>query len=94
MKHKIRRTVQGILSAKNASWAFLMRSLQACCLLLLLTAMFLLLGEKSGEPGHLQTAYIFRDLSQLVLLLGAIVPPCLEELGGQERRTPPGSSGH
>ena len=93
MKSTIRKTVQRILSAKKLSWTFLIRSLQASCLFLMITVFFLLFGGKSGELRHLQTAYIFRDLSQLALLLGAILPPCLEELGGQERRTPPGSSG-
>lgn len=93
MKRKIRKTVRRILEAKKLSWSFLIRSLQACCLLLLLTVVFLLQGEQSGELHHLQTAYICRDLSQLALLLGAIIPPCLEELGEQERRSPPGSSG-
>lgn len=83
MKRAIRKTVQRILSAKKSAWIFLIRSLQTCCLLLLLTALFLLLGETTGEARHLQTAYIFRDLSQLALLLGALVPPCLEELPGK-----------
>lgn len=83
MKRAIQKTVQRILSAEKPAWTFLIRSLQASCLLLLLTALFLLLGETTGEPRHLQTAYIFRDLSQLALLLGALVPPCLEELLGK-----------
>ena len=83
MKRKIRKTVRRILSAKKLTWIFLIRSLQASCLLLLLTALFLLLGEKTGELRHLQTAYIFRDLSQLALLLGTLVPPCLEEFLGK-----------
>lgn len=81
MKRTLRKTVHRILCAKMLSWAFLIRSLQACCMFLLLTILFLLLGERSGELRHLQTAYIFRDLSQLALLLAVIVPPCLEELG-------------
>ena len=81
MKRKIRKTVQRILCAKKRSWTFLIRSLQACCLLLGLTAVLLLHGEHSGELQYIQSAYIFRDLSQLALLMGAIVPPCLEELG-------------
>ena len=93
MKTSIRKTVQRILSAKKLSWTFLIRSLQTCCLLLGLTAVLLLHGEWSGELRYMQTAYICRDLSQLALLLGAIIPPCLEELEGQERRSPPGSSG-
>ena len=93
MNRSIRKTVQRILSANNLSWTFLIRSLQACCMLLGLTAAFLLHGERSGDLRHMQSAYICRDLSQLALLLGAIIPPCLEELGGQERRSPPGSSG-
>ncbi len=93
MKHTFRKTVRRILSAKKQSWSFLIRSLQACCLLLLLTAVLLLHGERSGDLRYMQSAAIFRDLSQLALLLAAIVPPCLEELGGQEKRNPPGSSG-
>ena len=84
MKRAIRKTVQRILSAKKPAWIFLIRSLQACCLLLLLAALFQLLGETTGEARHLQTAYIFRDLSQIALLLGALVPPCLEELRGKD----------
>ena len=93
MKKTIRKTVQRILSAKKLSWSVLIRSLQASCLLLLITAALLLFDIRNGDLRHLQTAYRFRDLSQLALLLGVIVPPCLEELDGQERGRPPGSSG-
>ena len=93
MKKQIRRTLDRMLSAKGPAWAFLIRSLQACCLFLSLTVILLILGERDGELRYVHTAYIFRDYAQLALLLGAIVPPCLEEFLGQGHGNPPGSSG-
>ena len=93
MKKKIQKTLARLLSAKAPAWAFLIRSLQAGCLFLLLTVIFLIIGERRGELRYVRTAYIFRDYAQLALLLGTIVPPCLEEFLGQRKGNPPGSSG-
>lgn len=92
MKKQIHKTLDRMLSATGPAWAFLIRSLQAGCLFLTITVILLILGERDGELRYVHTAYIFRDYAQLALLLGAIVPPCLEEFLGQGRGNPPGSS--
>ena len=76
----LQNTVQCILKAKKAAWIALIRSLQACCVFLIITIVYLLLCRKLGDLRYLRLAYIFRDYSQLSLLLGALIPPCLQEL--------------
>ncbi len=74
-------------------WRLLRSSLQLSCCLLAASAFLLMAYQETGFSENLRLAKTMQDFSQLGLLAAALVPVCVEELTGEERKTPPGSSG-
>lgn len=78
---KIRATLSLILQMSPAAWAFLIRSLQLSCLLLFCACVLLLHFEGGGGSYSLYIqSKAFQEYAQAALLIGAIVPLCLEDL--------------
>ena len=80
MKTRFQKTLRCMIAAKKTAWAFLIGSLKLCLLFLFAALICLFLTDERGDLQYFRLSYIFRDLSQLSLLLGALVPPCLEDL--------------
>lgn len=78
---KYRATLSRILRMSPRAWEFLIRSLQMSSLLLL-CAVFLLISYQENPGAY--SLYIqsgaFQEYAQLALLLGGIIPLCLEDL--------------
>ena len=89
---KMKKTVCGIMKMSEPAWKVLLCSLQMSCLLLLGSLVFFFRYEQDGSLGHLNTTYLLQDLSQLSLLIAALVPVCLEDYLRQSGKTPPDSS--
>ena len=89
---KMKKTVCGIMKMSEPAWKVLLCSLEMSCLLLLGSLVFFFRYEQDGSLGHLNTTYLLQDLSQLSLLIAALVPVCLEDYLRQSGNTPPDSS--
>lgn len=89
---KMKKTVCGIMKMSEPAWKVLLCSLEMSCLLLLGSLVFFFRYEQDGSLGHLNTTYLLQDLSQLSLLIAALVPVCLEDYLRQSGKTPPDSS--
>ena len=78
---KCKKTVSRILRMSPRAWEFQIRSLQLSCLLLL-CAIFLLIRFQDSMGAY--SLYIlsgaFQEYAQLALLMGGIIPLCLEDL--------------
>lgn len=89
---KMKKTVCGIMKMSEPAWKVLLCSLQMSCLLLLGSLVFFFRYEQGGSLDHLNTTYLLQDLTQLSLLIAALVPVCLEDYLRQSGKTPPDSS--
>ncbi len=78
---KIRKTVLRILQMSPRAWRFQIRFLQLSCLLLLCAVILLIsCQEKAGGYALYIQAGAFQEYAQLALLLGGIIPLCLDDL--------------
>ena len=87
----IRNVIRRMARMCPAAWEFLIRSLQLSCFLLL-CALALLHKSESAVGFLSKQSAAFQESAQVALLLGAIIPVCLEDLIGSDEKTPPGSS--
>ena len=90
----LRAVLRRMLGMNSAAWEYWIRSLQLSCFLLLAAAVLLLFAEGETATERIRQSAVFQDAAQVTLLTAALVPVLLEDMIGQDRRTPPGSSGH
>lgn len=80
----IRNVIERMLRMKELSWHVFLRCLQLCVFLLFCSWMLFL--DCAGDyPGHFEQyiqAVSLYETGQIVLLIGAILPVCLEDLPG------------
>lgn len=89
----LRKIVRRMLCMNSAAWEYWIRALQLSCLLLLAAAVLLFFAQGEAAAERIRQAAAFQDAAQVTLLTAALVPVCLEDLIGPDRKTPPGSSG-
>ena len=81
----LKKTIARILEMKDGSWWVFLRCLQLC-VFLLLCSWALFLSCHGDYPGNLEryiSAVSLYETGQIVLLIGVILPVCLEDLPGR-----------
>ena len=78
---KIHAWISRVTGMKKSAWELLIRSLQMTCLLLICAlAMIFAFETGSGKYELYIEARALQEYAQVALLIGAIVPVCLEDL--------------
>lgn len=79
---KLRKTLHGMLSMSPAAWYIFIRSIQLCCALLLGATVLLIAwdGQMLEHSDLYNTALALNETAQAVLLIGILLPVCLEDL--------------
>ena len=74
------------------AWDFFKRSLQLSNALIAASIFLFLCFDCIGRYELYIQAHAFLEFSQVSLLMGSLIPVCLEDLLGPDPRIPPGSS--
>ena len=78
---KIRALISRVTGMKGSAWILLIRSLQLTCFLLICSlAMIYAFETGSGRYEFYIQSKALQEYAQVALLIGAILPVCLEDL--------------
>ena len=82
---KIRAVIDRMTRMNQTAWDFYIRSLQLSCVLLLGACALLASFGASGPYRLYIQAQALAECAQVAMLMGAIIPVCLEDLLGSGR---------